>query len=63
MTEILSDQNICMDVKGFLAFIVTLSIMPFEMQATSERIKMVQDAARRSLKGLDKSGEDTDQET
>lgn len=50
-----------MDVKWFLAFIVKVISHAAEMQGRSERIKMVQDAARRFLKGVDKSGEDVDQ--
>ena len=40
-----AEQNICMDKKGFLAFIATVVICAVEIHGKSERIKMVLDAA------------------
>ena len=56
----MSDQNICMDKKRFLAFIAMVINCAVDIQTKTDRIKMVLEAARRFLDVIDVTGEDLD---
>ena len=53
-------NTICLDKKGFLAFIAMVLNCALEIPRKSERIKMVLDAARRFLNVGEISGEELD---
>ena len=56
----MSEPNICMEKKRFLAFIAMVINCAVDIQTKSERIKMVLEAARRFLDVIDVTGEDLD---
>ena len=53
-------QNICLNMKGLLAFIAMVINCASEIQRKSERIKMILDAAKRFLNVGEITGEELD---